>query len=74
MYVLSMNDDHSFSCKLQGLMVSETSSLLATVDFNQMNYGKWILLKCVKTLPLSSGSWSLFSIAFHYSLMILNIT
>lgn len=68
--VLTMNDDHSFSCKLQALMVSETSTLWVTVDFNQMNYGKWFLLKDVKTSHLpSSGSWRLLSIAFPFHLI-----
>lgn len=49
-------------------MVSETSTLRVTVDFNRMNYGKWFLLKCVKIHPLSPGSWSLLSIAFRFNL------
>lgn len=65
--VLTMNDDHSFSCKLQAVMVSKTSTLRVTVDFNQMNYGKWFLLKHEKTSHLqSSDSWSWLSIAFPF--------
>lgn len=52
--ILTMNDDHSFSCKLRALMVSETSILRVTVDFYRMNYLKWFLLKHVKTSHLLS--------------------
>lgn len=74
--ILTMNDDHSFSCKLQALMVSETSILRVTVDFYRMNYLKWFLLKHVKTSHLLSfgslhcRSLTLFNLIIFKSLKI----